>query len=702
MNKIQIMIVSVILSVALLITGAWAQSGAPVNSENKGAQDYRTWASVVNSYLYDSENNTMTRVEYVNEQQIIVEKYDMNGNLLEQKIISRELELFGGFYTYNKYHYLVFGQMNDAQDDTAEVLRVVKYSNDWKRIGAASVYGENTVMPFDAGSLRMVGSGDYLMIRTCHLMYRSPRDGLRHQANMTISINTATMTVSEIHSKVSNSGTGYASHSFNQFVVRDGANLIAADHGDAYPRAIGLFRYSNAFNTGKLSCDSNNEVMTFNGNIGQNGTGASLGGLEVSDSNILLAGNSVDHKNNAELSANRNIFVAVADKNDMGNSTVKWMTSYPTNENQHVSTPQLVKVNGDAFLLMWTENDNVTKMRKLDGKGNVLESMDYGEKILSDCQPQMIGGRVRWYTTKDSGPLFYSIDPNDLSSLKKTGIAVLESVQLSEGELTLDEGQTALLKATIIPADTSEKVQITWRSLEPVIADVSADGLVTAKNHGETAIEVVATSPTHEYRDYCTIYVTNEHLATCPSRKFVDVERSKQHWTHLPIDYVLNKGYMAGISENRFSPSGTVTRGTIAQILYAAEGKPAVTKDNQFRDVASNQWYAKAVNWAAEKKLVAGYGNGKFGPDDPVTRQQMVAIMYQYAKMKGYDTAASGDLNGFADRNQVSSWAQDPMKWAVGHTVISGTGRHGIEPNGTATRAQIAVILQAFDKNVRK
>ena len=158
---------------------------------------------------------------------------------------------------------------------------------------------------------------------------------------------------------------------------------------------------------------------------------------------------------------------------------------------------------------------------------------------------------------------------------------------------------------------------------------------------------------------------------------------------------------MAGISENQFSPSGTVTRGTIAQILYAAEGKPAVTKDNQFRDVASNQWYAQAVNWAAEKKLVAGYGNGKFGPNDPVTRQQMVAIMYQYAKMKGYDTAASGDLNGFADRNQVSSWAHDPLKWAVGHTVISGTG-HGIEPNGTATRAQIAVILQAFDKNVRK
>ena len=693
MKTIQVFVLSAILSLAFLITGAYAQSGTPVSSENKGAQDYRTWAKVVNSYLYESGNSSMTRVEYV-DPKVVVEKYDMNGNLLDQKYITRELALFGGFYTYDKNNYLVFGQVNDAESNSAEVLRIVKYDKDWKRLGSASIHGENTVEPFRAGSLRMVGSEDYLMVRTSHLMYRSG-DGKRHQSNMLIVIKTSSMEVAEAGSP------GYVSHSFNQLVTRNGSDLIMADHGDAYPRAMVVFKYDNAFKTGQLSNGARSEVLSFKGETGQNATGASLGGLEVSDSSILLAGNSVDHENNADLGSNRNIFVVVADKDDIRNKSVKWLTRYPANENQHVSTPQLIKVDGNRFLLMWTENDNVTKIRKLDGNGNVLESKDYNEKILSDCQPQMIEGRVRWYITKDSGPLFYSIDPNDLSSLAKAGVNVLEAVQVSEGELTLDEGQTASLKARIIPADTSEKVQIQWNSFEPVIAEVSADGLVTAKNHGQTVIEVVATSPTHEYRDYCTIVVTNEHLAACPSRKFVDVESSKQHWTHLPIDYVLSKGYMAGISESRFAPNGTVTRGTIAQILYAAEGKPEVKGDNQFRDVASKQWYAKAVNWAAEKKLVAGYGNGKFGPDDPVTRQQMVAIMYQYAKMKGYDSTADGSLDGYADRNQVSSWAQNPMKWAVGHTVISGTGK-GIEPNGTATRAQIAVILQAFDKNVRK
>ena len=172
-------------------------------------------------------------------------------------------------------------------------------------------------------------------------------------------------------------------------------------------------------------------------------------------------------------------------------------------------------------------------------------------------------------------------------------------------------------------------------------------------------------------------------------------------WYSEAVYYATEKGYMAGTGNDKFSPDGTVTRGTIAQILYAAEGKPAVTKENQFSDVASNQWYAKAVNWAAEKKLVAGYGGGKFGPNDPVTRQQMVAIMYQYAKMKGYDLTANANLSGFKDQSKISKWAMEPMKWAVGHKIISGTG-NGIEPNGTATRAQIAVILQAFDKNVRK
>ena len=172
-------------------------------------------------------------------------------------------------------------------------------------------------------------------------------------------------------------------------------------------------------------------------------------------------------------------------------------------------------------------------------------------------------------------------------------------------------------------------------------------------------------------------------------------------WYSEAVYYATAKGYMAGTGNNKFSPDATVTRGTIAQILYAAEGKPAVSGKSQFTDVGETKWYAKAVKWAADKGLVSGYGNGKFGPEDRITREQMVAIMMQYSKMKGYDTSANADLSKFRDQNTISKWAVNAVKWGVSHKIVSGTDK-GIEPKGNATRAQIAVILQAYDKNLRK
>ena len=195
--------------------------------------------------------------------------------------------------------------------------------------------------------------------------------------------------------------------------------------------------------------------------------------------------------------------------------------------------------------------------------------------------------------------------------------------------------------------------------------------------------------------------VTPSPSNSCPSAKFTDVNKNESHWTHKPIDYVLQKGYMTGVSATSFNPNGNVTRGTIAQILYAAEGKPTVSGKSKFTDVKDGKWYSNAINWAATNGIVSGYGNGKFGPDNPITREQMVAIMYKYSAMKGYDLTANANINSFADKNKISKYAVTAVTWAVGHKIISGT-KNGIEPKGNATRAQIAVILQAYDNNVRK
>ena len=177
---------------------------------------------------------------------------------------------------------------------------------------------------------------------------------------------------------------------------------------------------------------------------------------------------------------------------------------------------------------------------------------------------------------------------------------------------------------------------------------------------------------------------------------FVDVKSGD--WFCPYVKYVYDNGLFAGTSETTFEPNTAMTRGMFVTVLWAREGKPAA-KDSTFKDLKAD-WYKTAVNWAAANGIIGGYDAEHFGPDDYVTRQQMAAIMYQYAKYKGYDTEANGSLDQFKDASSVASYAETAMKWAVGHKIIAGTG-NGLEPDGNATRAQVAVVLQAFNNNVK-
>lgn len=184
-----------------------------------------------------------------------------------------------------------------------------------------------------------------------------------------------------------------------------------------------------------------------------------------------------------------------------------------------------------------------------------------------------------------------------------------------------------------------------------------------------------------------------------PVTSFKDVKKGS--WYYEGVLYVESKGYMTGIGNNRFNPAGKMTRAMITEILYAMEGKPSITKNAGFKDIAAGKWYTDAVNWCAAKGIVAGYTNGKFGPNDTITRQQLAAILYKYSKYKKYDISANGSLSKFKDASSVTSYAVTPMKWAIGHKLLAGTDK-GLEPKGTATRAQVAVILKAFDESIKK
>lgn len=180
---------------------------------------------------------------------------------------------------------------------------------------------------------------------------------------------------------------------------------------------------------------------------------------------------------------------------------------------------------------------------------------------------------------------------------------------------------------------------------------------------------------------------------------FNDVSESE--WFYEAVKYVYDKGMMNGVSDTSFAPYSNLTRGMIAQVLYNLEGKPAVS-GSAYTDVAADQWYNDAVNWAAQKGIVTGYGDSTFGPMDNITREQMAAILYRYAQYKGYDVSAKGDLTAFTDGNTVSDWAKDAMSWAVGTALFNGKGDGILDPTTTATRAEVAKILMTYCENVAK
>lgn len=175
---------------------------------------------------------------------------------------------------------------------------------------------------------------------------------------------------------------------------------------------------------------------------------------------------------------------------------------------------------------------------------------------------------------------------------------------------------------------------------------------------------------------------------------FTDVKESD--WFFKGVEYVVDKGVMSGVSENQFDPSGKLTRAMLVQMLYNMESRPACDAENAFIDVPVGQWYTDAVIWANDEKIVSGMGEGLFAPNMEITREQMVAMLYNYAKYKGYDVTASADLSKFADNASVSTWAQPAMQWAVAEGYISGMGDNQLAPQGTATRAEIASVIMRF------
>lgn len=399
------------------------------NSKNYSANNYLTYGKAANSYLSQGEDKNLVRVEYIPEKGVQIEIYSPQYKLLERKALPCELDYFGGYYSGGNANFLVFGQQNKQESDEAEVIRIVKYSKEWERQGQVTVKGANTYIPFDAGSLRMTENENLLYIYTCHEMYAG-EDGLHHQANMTFVVNEETMEVAQSYYDVMNiAQAGYVSHSFNQFVRTDGSSVFRVDHGDANPRAVSLTKCRVG---GKITDVSYTLPFSINGTPGDNATGVSIGGFELSSDHCLIVGNSVDQSNEETYSSygKRNIFLTVTDK-ELDFNEIIWLTDYKEDSEITVRTPYLVKVGEEQFLILWEEYNSkskkvMVKMVTVDSEGRKISDIVETGLRLSDCMPVFTSdGLVKWYVTDGQSVVFCTVNPYDLSAIK--GEIVIES-----------------------------------------------------------------------------------------------------------------------------------------------------------------------------------------------------------------------------------------------------------------------------------
>lgn len=194
-------------------------------------------------------------------------------------------------------------------------------------------------------------------------------------------------------------------------------------------------------------------------------------------------------------------------------------------------------------------------------------------------------------------------------------------------------------------------------------------------------------------------FVEINHADTCPSADFTDVDMDA--WYHDAVDYAIENGMMNGVGNNLFAPESNLNRAMLVQVLWNLEGNPEASIITEYSDVASDAWYYNAVQWATAENIVGGYGNGIYGPEDDITREQMALMLYRYAQYKGYDTTQSGaDVQNFADYEDISDWALEGVTWAVNAGLLNGKGSGILDPTGNATRAEVAQILMNFCENI--
>ncbi len=285
------------------------------------------------------------------------------------------------------------------------------------------------------------------------------------------------------------------------------------------------------------------------------------------------------------------------------------------------------------------------------------------------------------------------------------------AVELRESA-AVKTGETLNLSAVIVP----ENAVGVWASSDETVAGVDQNGTVTGRSAGTAMItvtvrdvtvscavtvEAVPVPPVPVGPSGPTMDIAEPDVPLASVLPFDDVAESD--WFYDAVKYVYENGLMQGTSDNAFEPYTETTRGMIVTILYRMEGSPTISDTSEFRDVTTGAWYHDAVVWGTSNGIVSGYGDGTYGSGDIITREQFAAILYRYAQYKGYDISVAEDAAlTFADSDAVSDYAKPALLWAVERELIHGMDNNTLSARTGATRAQAAIILDAFCENIVK
>ncbi len=364
-------------------------------------------------------------------------------------------------------------------------------------------------------------------------------------------------------------------------------------------------------------------------------------------------------------------------------------------------------------------------------ESNGTVSLGLSDGITEEIMNKSVDNKVEFDVSGVQGALSAELPKNALEAFGAAGLDV--SLKLPSGNITFDQeainsvvGQTDGDKVTVelssVEPETLTDSQKQAVSEDDLIVDINifADEKKISTFSGELEIQIPYTGPLPvtvwylndageleelecEFENgvvtfrlnHLSLYVLGHGLDEGKpwANPFTDIKETD--WFYNAVKFAYKNKLMAGISNELFNPRGTTTRGMIVTILHRLEGMPEATVANPFTDVTTDKYYGNAVIWAAENKIISGYSSDKFGPDDCITREQLAAILMNYANYKGYDTDARTELDKFVDVGRISQWAKNAMSWANANTLMVGDGRN-LNPTEKGERGQAAAILQRF------